>query len=233
MDFDCYQIEDFDATMRVFMLGWEFPPFISGGLGTACHGLTKAMSGLGIEVTFVVPKAVNSDSSTHVKMLSPLQCQAPKACSVSKSYEEQVEEKFSNVSFRHIPSALEAYTTPEYYKHKIEDILTLRSKQTITEEGIDPAIEDWLHETDPVVPTEEHYSNDMYSEIHRYAAYAVRLAIQEDFDGLYFNHFSVKPDQGFLYWEFEIEHSDLEAAYKETVEAINAIRSWEVGRHAA
>ncbi|MDH3885975.1 MAG: glycogen/starch synthase, partial [Desulfobacterales bacterium] len=60
--------------MRVFMLGWEFPPFISGGLGTACHGLTKAMSGLGIEVTFVVPKAVNSDSSTHVKMLSPLQC---------------------------------------------------------------------------------------------------------------------------------------------------------------
>ena len=29
--------------MRVFMLGWEFPPFISGGLGTACYGLTKAL----------------------------------------------------------------------------------------------------------------------------------------------------------------------------------------------
>ncbi|MHC5092682.1 MAG: glycosyltransferase [Planctomycetota bacterium] len=179
--------------MRVFMLGWEFPPFISGGLGTACHGLTKAMSGLGIEVTFVVPKAVNSDSSTHVKMLSPLQCQAPKACSVSKSYEEQVEEKFSNVSFRHIPSALEAYTTPEYYKHKIEDILTLRSKQTITEEGIDPAIEHWLHETNPVVPTEEHYSSDMYCEIHRYAAYAVRLAIQEDFDVIHAHDWMTYP----------------------------------------
>ena len=35
--------------MRVFMLGWEFPPFISGGLGTACYGLTKAMSGLGTD----------------------------------------------------------------------------------------------------------------------------------------------------------------------------------------
>ncbi len=23
--------------MKVFMLGWEFPPFISGGLGTACY----------------------------------------------------------------------------------------------------------------------------------------------------------------------------------------------------
>ncbi len=40
--------------MKVFMLGWEFPPFISGGLGTACHGLTKAMSKIGIEVVFVL-----------------------------------------------------------------------------------------------------------------------------------------------------------------------------------
>jgi hypothetical protein len=29
---------------RVVMLGWEFPPLITGGLGTACHGLTKAMA---------------------------------------------------------------------------------------------------------------------------------------------------------------------------------------------
>ena len=36
--------------MRVFMLGWEFPPFISGGLGTACYGLTKAMSSIGMDV---------------------------------------------------------------------------------------------------------------------------------------------------------------------------------------
>jgi len=35
-------INDFGAAMRVFMLGWEFPPYISGGLGTACFGLTKA-----------------------------------------------------------------------------------------------------------------------------------------------------------------------------------------------
>jgi len=35
--------------MKVFMLGWEFPPFISGGLGTACYGLTKAMDQLGLK----------------------------------------------------------------------------------------------------------------------------------------------------------------------------------------
>jgi hypothetical protein len=34
----------FEATkMRVLMLGWEFPPYISGGLGTACYGLTKGL----------------------------------------------------------------------------------------------------------------------------------------------------------------------------------------------
>ena len=181
--------------MRVFMLGWEFPPFISGGLGTACHGLTKAMSGLGMHVTFVVPKPVESNLSTHVKMLSPLQCKSPKAFSVAGSYEEEVEEKISNVSFRHIPSALTAYTTPEYYKHKIEDILTLRSRQTVMEEkGIDPAIEQWLHETDTVIRAEEeHYGNDMYSEIHRYAAYAVRLAIEEDFDVIHAHDWMTYP----------------------------------------
>lgn len=39
----------------VLMLGWEFPPFITGGLGTACYGLTKAMSRRGDRVLFVIP----------------------------------------------------------------------------------------------------------------------------------------------------------------------------------
>jgi glycosyltransferase involved in cell wall biosynthesis len=167
------------------MLGWEFPPFISGGLGTACHGLTKAMSELGLHVTFVVPKPVEDDSPTHVKMLSPLQCRQPEVAGILKSHSHQAdptEDKIENVSFRHIPSALEAYTTPEYYAHKIEDIVTLRSRQTEVDAGIEPAIEQWLHETEPIPQAEEHYGGDMYSEIHRYAAYAVRLALQEDFD---------------------------------------------------
>lgn len=44
------------------MLGWEFPPFISGGLGTACYGLTRAMSRLDLQVLFVLPKAVDADA---------------------------------------------------------------------------------------------------------------------------------------------------------------------------
>ena len=57
--------------MKVFMLGWEFPPFISGGLGTACYGLTKAMDQMGIHVTFVLPKSVQSQYATHVNLLNP------------------------------------------------------------------------------------------------------------------------------------------------------------------
>jgi len=43
--------------MRVLMLGWEFPPHISGGLGTACQGLTDAMGRLQVRILFVLPRA--------------------------------------------------------------------------------------------------------------------------------------------------------------------------------
>lgn len=57
--------------MRIFMLGWEFPPFIAGGLGTACYGLTKALDRMGQRVTFVLPKPVSADTTSHVELRSP------------------------------------------------------------------------------------------------------------------------------------------------------------------
>lgn len=42
--------------MKVLMFGWEFPPHISGGLGTACFGLTKALMKERVKVLFVVPR---------------------------------------------------------------------------------------------------------------------------------------------------------------------------------
>ena len=46
--------------MRLLMLGWEFPHFISGGLGTACYGLVCAMERLKMETLFVLPMAVGT-----------------------------------------------------------------------------------------------------------------------------------------------------------------------------
>ncbi|MBM4110347.1 MAG: glycosyltransferase [Phycisphaerae bacterium] len=56
---------------RVLMLGWEFPPFITGGLGTACYGLTKALDTEGVPVTFVLPKSVDRSFASHVNLLAP------------------------------------------------------------------------------------------------------------------------------------------------------------------
>lgn len=56
--------------MRVLMFGWEFPPHISGGLGTACSGITKALSAIkNVEITFVVPKVWGDENSENVKLI--------------------------------------------------------------------------------------------------------------------------------------------------------------------
>lgn len=57
--------------MHVLMLGWEFPPFISGGLGTACHGLVKALGGAGVRVTFVLPGAVAEQDESGATVMTP------------------------------------------------------------------------------------------------------------------------------------------------------------------
>ncbi len=81
--------------VKTLMLGWEFPPFISGGLGTACHGLTRAMSQRGMHVTFVLPR------------------QKPIHLGVgSREATEVLSQELSNVRIRAIlPSRMSAYGT--------------------------------------------------------------------------------------------------------------------------
>ena len=148
--------------MRVFMLGWEFPPFISGGLGTACYGLTRAMDQLGMEIMFVLPKMVESEYATHVKLLTP---GSRKSSSLSRFHE------LKNVRFHAIGSLLQPYTTPDTYQRRVEEIL--RKKHLLHGGNISSASQ--------LVGSKD-YSGDMYSEIHRYAAIAAELADNEEFD---------------------------------------------------
>ncbi|MBM3976859.1 MAG: hypothetical protein FJ299_07710, partial [Planctomycetes bacterium] len=55
--------------MRVLMLGWEFPPHISGGLGTACFGLTQGLAHHGVEVLFVVPRSFGDEDTRYVGLV--------------------------------------------------------------------------------------------------------------------------------------------------------------------
>ncbi|MFH1637526.1 MAG: glycosyltransferase family 4 protein [Candidatus Woesearchaeota archaeon] len=58
--------------MRILMFGWEFPPYYSGGLGTACYGMTKGLSKFGVEVTFVIPKFLGELKAKYVKLVSSI-----------------------------------------------------------------------------------------------------------------------------------------------------------------
>ena len=144
--------------MKVFMLGWEFPPFISGGLGTACYGLTKAMDKLGIEVTFVLPTMVDTDYTTHVRLLTPA-CRRPAGGSKSSA--------LKNVTFCAIKSPLQAYTTADVYQQRMEEMLWQKQKTLSPTTRFQGAMD---------------YSGNMYEEVRRYAVVAAELAAAEHFD---------------------------------------------------
>ena len=112
--------------MRVFMLGWEFPPFISGGLGTACYGLTKAMSALGTDIMFVLPRPVASPFSTHVRLVSP----RPGSPLASPSTEFRLDE-FDHVTSRTVDAAMmDPYSRPDDYQKQLKTIESQRTSQT-------------------------------------------------------------------------------------------------------
>jgi hypothetical protein len=67
------------------MFGWEFPPHISGGLGTACYGIVKGLaSDRHTTISFVVPKAHgNEHTANNIQLLS-----ADQICIGSQYYSE-------------------------------------------------------------------------------------------------------------------------------------------------
>ncbi len=88
--------------MRVLMFGWEFPPFSKGGLGVACHGITKGLSNHGVETVFVIPKAPEDASSSHVKLVRA--------------------DSIKNISIKEISSPMSAYMTNSEYIERIKTI---------------------------------------------------------------------------------------------------------------
>src|SRR5690554_4698106 len=56
--------------MKALMFGWEFPPHILGGLGTASYGLTRGMSKQGdMDITFVMPKPWGDEDQSFLKII--------------------------------------------------------------------------------------------------------------------------------------------------------------------
>ena len=64
--------------MKALMFGWEFPPHILGGLGTASYGLTKGMHANGnMDISFVIPKPHGDEEKGFARIIGA--CDTPVA----------------------------------------------------------------------------------------------------------------------------------------------------------
>jgi glycosyltransferase involved in cell wall biosynthesis len=148
--------------MKVLMFGWEFPPHITGGLGTACFGLTKGLLNQGVEVIFVVPKAYGDENQESVRLVNASDVSIDIRNSIYKDYWE-------NISYIEVGSNLIPYASPdEFY-----DIINY-TKQT----GSD-TYESVLSKK---YEFSGKYGQNLMEEVQRYALVASTIASKNNFD---------------------------------------------------
>ncbi len=93
------------------MFGWEFPPHIAGGLGTACYGMTRGLARNGVEVTFVMPRAYGDEDRRFVRVIN-----ASDVETVFGNVSSDAADIIEKMSFIHIDSNLVPYISPEDYE---------------------------------------------------------------------------------------------------------------------
>jgi glycogen synthase len=148
--------------MRVLMFGWEFPPHITGGLGTACFGLTKGLAKHGVEVLFVVPKAFGDESQEAVRIINASDVAVDMRHSVYRGLWEQI--TYLEVSANILP-----YIDPEEYHRLMQE--TVPGK---TEEGHSIFSRNYRFSGK--------YGTSLMEEVSRYALVAAALSTSQRFD---------------------------------------------------
>lgn len=76
--------------MKVLMLGWEYPPEISGGLGVACHGLALGLSEQNVSIDFVLPKVAAKKTWKRVTLREAQEVEWKKVMKDEKEWWEDV-----------------------------------------------------------------------------------------------------------------------------------------------
>ena len=144
------------------MFGWEFPPHITGGLGTACYGLTRGLLKSGVEILFVVPKAYGDEDSRYVKMVS--------ASDVEINIKEKLfQEYWKQITYLEVYSNIVPYLSPEEYDRIInkEEFAGSDSQESIFSKKYSFSGK---------------YGSSLMSEVARYALTASKLATENEFD---------------------------------------------------
>ena len=93
------------------MFGWEFPPHIAGGLGTACYGMTRGLARNDVEVIFVMPRASGDEDERFVKVVNASDIEA-RYCDSTIAGADDIMRK---ISFIHIDSNMVPYISPEEF----------------------------------------------------------------------------------------------------------------------
>ena len=147
--------------MKILMFGWEFPPHITGGLGTASYGLVKGLLKRGADVTFVVPKAYG-DEDKNVKLIN--------ASDVTLNiFDRHFKERQKNLHYIEINSRLVPYQTPEEY------FRLLNVKENYVE-NIGGSIFSEKYEFSGK------YGENILEEVQRYALIATEIVNKDKFD---------------------------------------------------
>ncbi|MCW0483351.1 glycosyltransferase family 4 protein [Gaoshiqia sediminis] len=149
--------------MKVLMFGWEFPPNISGGLGTACYGLTKGLAKFSdVDVTFVVPKVFGGEDQSSMKLIG--------AADVPVTNRKvQLTEFDRSLEYVEVSSALVPYVDPEdYYRQTNFTVAGANSLVETDDQG--------------KIKFTGKYGPDLLSEIDRYAVVARAIARDTEFD---------------------------------------------------
>ena len=151
--------------MRVLMFGWEFPPHIAGGLGTACYGMTRGLARNDVEVIFVMPRASGDEDERFVKVINASDIEARYS---SGSTVEGADDIMRKISFVHIDSNMVPYISPEEWD-------TYREEYERTGRKI------WEREGDSWTQRytfSGKYGANLMEEVARYAVVAAEVARQ-------------------------------------------------------
>ena len=147
--------------IKVLMFGWEFPPHISGGLGTACLGLTKGLAKNEVEVLFVMPKASGDEDAQAARIINASEEEMLEDYSLSQDYVE-------HIKFMEIGSILRPYLSPEVFASYWEEERT----KIQTQEYHNKRLYNFSGK----------YGENLLEEVYRYALVAGTIASKYDFD---------------------------------------------------
>ena len=146
------------------MFGWEFPPHITGGLGTACEGIVKGLAYNGVETLFVMPSASGDEDQSATTIINASDVAVDTASST-------VDEFLDKVKFVHIGTSMIPYVGPEEFSSIVEEE---RRRQS----------EDFRIQYGMKYKFSGKYGTNLMEEVARYAMVGGTIAMQhkDEFD---------------------------------------------------